>query len=66
MSELERLLSCEEAAEVLGVACITLRKWTSERRVPFIKMGKAVRYAPSQIHKWIEENQVNSVEGGSK
>jgi len=48
----------EEAAEYLGCAANTLKVWTSRRRVPFVRVGRLVRFRKCDLDKWLEENLV--------
>jgi excisionase family DNA binding protein len=45
-----RLVTAKELAELLSVKERTVRSWTSERRIPFVKVGRrAVRYDPQEV-----------------
>lgn len=51
------LLTQEEAAEILGVS----KKWLerdrwAERRIPYVKIGRGVRYRAADIAAYIEAN----------
>lgn len=47
-----------EAAEYLKISPQTLRKARCENRGPvYIKLGKTVRYAKSDIDRWIWKNR---------
>jgi excisionase family DNA binding protein len=59
----ENLISFEEAAKILNVAPITIRKWTGERKIPFYKIGKAVRFSPTELEQWIRAQHVAPVGG---
>ncbi len=51
----DRLLTCSEAADLLRIQVQTLRKWTSQRRIPFVKInGRAVRYRPGDLEKLVK------------
>lgn len=52
------LMTYEEAARRLHVAEITLRKWVSQRRVPYVKLGRTVRFDPIALEQWIEKMTV--------
>lgn len=54
--ELEQLLNDIEAAAILGVSPVTLRKDRSKHGlgIPVIKIGKSVRYSPTELQKWVE------------
>lgn len=50
------LLTREQAAVYLGVAYQTLSVWASTGRhdLPFIKVGRCVRYRKSDLDAWLE------------
>ena len=49
-----------EAAKVLDMAIQTLRNWRSQRKgPPYIKLGRAVRYDPADIKKYLEGHKIN-------
>lgn len=50
----DRLLDYRTAAEYLGVRPKTLRKWVSGRRIPFVKVGRLVRFRPVDVERWVE------------
>jgi predicted DNA-binding transcriptional regulator AlpA len=54
---IERLLSTEEAAEVLGMN----RSWLDRARVAgegpsFVRLGRVVKYRPDDLRSFIEQN----------
>jgi excisionase family DNA binding protein len=59
-----QLLTSEEAAEVLGVTAGTLACWRCLRRyrLPFVKIGRNVRYHESDLLAWIESRKVHQAE----
>jgi hypothetical protein len=55
---LERLLSTEEVAEVLGRPPRTLRQWRYLGVGPtYLKVGAAVRYRPRDVEAWLEAQE---------
>ena len=56
-SQCDHLLTDEEAAKILNVTCGTLQVWRSTGRykLPFVKVGRNVRYAQSNLIDWIRE-----------
>lgn len=54
----EPLLTIEELARYLGLAQATLREWTWQRRLPFLKLGRAVRYRRAEIEAWLGQHAV--------
>jgi predicted DNA-binding transcriptional regulator AlpA len=55
--ELCKLLTPAQTAEILGVAEDTLTVWRCTRRVvlPYVKIGRHVRYDPASIAQFIKE-----------
>lgn len=55
--ELEKLLTVDEAAAVLGVHPVTLRKWIAARTVPFVRLAAGtIRFRPSDLARYIERH----------
>jgi hypothetical protein len=54
--DLEPLLDEEPAAEILGVVPGTLSVWRSTGRydLPYVKIGRSVKYRPSDLRAFIE------------
>ena len=51
---LETLLDEKELSQLLRVSIGTLRFWrTIERGPRYRKVGQLVRYAPSDVHEWL-------------
>ena len=55
-----KLLTPSQTAEILGVQEQTLCVWRSTRRAgpPFIKVGRAVRYDPADVQRYIATRTV--------
>jgi excisionase family DNA binding protein len=58
------LLTTDEAAEFLGVTAGTLAVWRCVARypLPYIKIGKNVRYDESDLLRWMESRKVHQAE----
>ena len=52
------LLGVLEVAERLGTSERFVRRLVSERRVPFHKVGKFVRFDPGDIDIWLADRRV--------
>jgi excisionase family DNA binding protein len=55
---LPRLLDIEGVAEVLGVSVRHVRRLVAEKRIPYIKWGRYLRFDPAQIEAWIDDARV--------
>jgi len=56
------LLGVRDLAEKLGTSERFVRRLVCERRVPFHKVGKFVRFDPRDIELWLAEHRVESVD----
>jgi excisionase family DNA binding protein len=52
---MDRLLTPEQVAEKLGVKLCTIYQWTHEGYIPYVKLGRLVRFDLKAIEKWIAE-----------
>ena len=53
------LLTVNEVAEKLKISPHTVRYWVQERKVPFMKIGKRLRFDPQELAQWLETKRVN-------
>lgn len=61
-STIESLLDADQVAERLGVEPRFVRRLVEERRIPFCKLGKFVRFRPSDIDEWLGNCTVDRVD----
>jgi len=54
----EGLVDIAEAARILAVSVSTLYGWVWQRRIAFVKMGRAVRFEQSVLKEFIHQNRV--------
>jgi excisionase family DNA binding protein len=57
MESLPHLLTIEQLADHLGVTVRHVRRQIAEQRVPYIKVGRLVRFDPAEITRWIDESR---------
>jgi excisionase family DNA binding protein len=50
-----------QAAHYLHASENTLRKYVSQRRIPFIKIGRAVRFDPERLMEWAQGQAVEPI-----
>jgi predicted DNA-binding transcriptional regulator AlpA len=55
-----KLLSAGETAAILGLKESTLAqfRWRGDKRLPWVKLGKAIRYKLTDIEAFIERSTV--------
>jgi excisionase family DNA binding protein len=57
----DRLLTCDEAARLLGTSPRFPRRLISERRIRFTRVGRHVRIPESALREFIEAGTVEPV-----
>ncbi len=58
MTNSKHLLTIQQAAQITGVSITTLYKWVSQRKIPYIKMGRLVKFDPLKLEEWIKQQTV--------
>jgi hypothetical protein len=51
-----KLLSIDELVAQYGLPKWTVRSYCSQRKIPFIKIGRRVYFDPLSIEKWVQEH----------
>jgi excisionase family DNA binding protein len=59
--QVERLLTVDEAAELLGTTVRFPRRLIAERRIRFVRVGRHVRIPVSALWQFIESGTVEPV-----
>ena len=57
---MDKLLSPKDAAEQLGTSVRFVRRLIFERRIPFIKVGRHVRIAASDLEAFLAAGRVEA------
>ena len=58
MVQVEKLLTIEQAAELLGMRPVTIRMWAASRRIARVKLGRSVRIPESEIEERLIEHSL--------
>ena len=56
---MNKLLTVEEIAEILGVKPSTIYQWTHQGFIPHVKLGNLVRFKESTVNKWLDKKESN-------
>ena len=56
-STLPKLLDITELAEHLGTSQRHLRRLIAERRIPYVKVGRLIRFDPDEITQWLDRGR---------
>lgn len=52
------LLDIDAVAQMLGVTRRHVQRLVSERRIPFLKVGRFVRFDPASLSSWLDHQRV--------
>jgi excisionase family DNA binding protein len=55
---METLLDIDELGTLINIKTATLRKYVALRKIPFVKVGRLVRFSPSEIEQWLTRCKV--------
>jgi len=56
---LPRLLTIDELAGQLAITVRHVRRLVAEKRVPYVKVGRLIRFDAAEIMEWIESRRVS-------
>ena len=62
---MEKLLSIDETAELLGLKKPTIYKFVSRKQIPHIKLGGRLLFDQASLREWIAENSFSPTEKNS-
>ena len=54
---LPHLLTIDQLARHLGISVRHVRRLIAERRVPYLKVGRLVRFDPADIAVWLDSRR---------
>jgi excisionase family DNA binding protein len=54
---MDKLLTPQEMARVLGLQPSTICQWTHQGFIPHVKLGKFVRFNAGKMAEWLEKKQ---------
>jgi len=57
----KRFVGIEEMAEYLGLKKGTLYAWIFRREIPYLKIGRLVKFDIMEIEKWLKEKRVKEI-----
>ena len=53
-----RLLNIEQVGQYLDLSVHTIYRMVSQRRIPFVKMGRLTKFDRQEIDRWISQRSV--------
>jgi NitT/TauT family transport system substrate-binding protein len=51
----KQILTVQDLKEFLNISEATIYKWKRERGLPYIKIGRTLRFDKNNIIKWLEQ-----------
>ncbi len=54
-TEKESLWTKRELAEFLNVGVKTIDKWVCSKSIPFLKLGRSVRFRRREVELWLQQ-----------
>ena len=59
---MSKLLSVTEFANVVGLSPKTIRQWVWMRRVPYLRVGRAIRFRQETVEEILRRGEVPALE----
>jgi len=60
------LMTVQEAAQFLSVSVSTLYGWAWQRKIPFVKVGRALRFEAADLERFIRANRFEARSEGPR
>jgi len=57
----KRFIGIKECAEYLGITVSTLYVWVCHKKIPYVKIGRLVKFDLQKIEHWIKEREVKTI-----
>ncbi len=56
----QHLLDITSISQQLGVSVNTVYSWVCQKKIPYVKLGRLVRFDSQDISKWLTEKKVET------
>ena len=53
---MERLVTAKQVSELIEVKPSTVYQWAHLGLIPYVKLGKCVRFKKAELFRWIDKN----------
>ena len=57
----KRFINKEELAQYLGISVNTIRSWVWMRQIPYVKLGKLVKFDLQEMENWLKIRTVKII-----
>jgi excisionase family DNA binding protein len=58
----QRLIGIKELSIYLGVSINTIRSWVWRKLIPYLKIGRLVKFDIIEINNWLKDKRVKELE----
>lgn len=55
---MKKLIDVKGVSEILNISTNTIYCWVGQRKIPYVKLGRLVKFDLQAIEKWVEEKAV--------
>ena len=59
----KRFLNMDECSQYVGITKGTLYVWVCRRKIPYLKVGKLIKFDIRTIETWMNSKQIKEVGG---
>lgn len=56
------LISVDDLSDHLGISINTIYSWVNQRKIPYIKVGRLLKFDFDDIQEWIQNKKVGILE----
>jgi NitT/TauT family transport system substrate-binding protein len=57
---MSNIMNTDEICQAFGISKSTLNNWRKEKGLPYIKVGRTVRYDYDAVVEWLKKHEVTS------
>jgi len=63
---MEKLLTAKQVSELLEVKVSTVYDWVYRKAIPYVKLGRLIRFKKPEIFHWVESHTIRPSPSGLK
>ena len=57
----KKLIGIEDLAEFLSISKNTVYSWVNQRKIPYFKIGRLVKFDSAEIEIWLKERKKDEI-----
>ena len=58
----KRYFNAKEISTYLGVSEVAVRKWAIRGKIPFVKLGKSLRFDMIKVDTWVKSKEPSYIQ----